>query len=474
MQKAFEYIEKNAMIDAADKVVVGVSGGADSLCLLFVLMEYQKSVPFSILAVHVEHGVRGEESHQDAKYVEALCREYQIPFVCRHFDVPRIAAEQKLSVEEAGRRVRYEAFEAAAKEWGGTKIAVAHNRNDQAETMLLHMARGSGLTGAGGIRPVRGNIIRPLLSCSRPEIEDYLKKKGISWRTDRTNEETEYTRNAIRHHILPMMEQEINAGVVEHLCCLGEDIQKTERFLEKTAEKALESIAFFEHENVRIIAKPFWEEEEVIKERMIRQCLMHIGCGLKDLKREHQTGILSLFEGTSGRTIVLPGGWRAVREFEEVRIYKEEKRDGKEKTSDGTKLLLPGQIKIGETILDAGVFPYKKENIPQKSYTKWLNYDKISNDLWLRTRQPGDYLVINREGGRKKLKDYFIEKKIPSGKRDQVLLIASGSEILWVIGYRISEAYKVTEDTKMVLKLEIKGKDTGGIKHGRENQGTSF
>ena len=180
MQKAFQTIEKYHMIQPGDRVLAGVSGGADSVCLLFILLEYRKKVSFDIKAVHVEHGIRGEESRQDAVYVEALCQKQNVEYECVSVDIPAMAVTEKLSTEEAGRLARYQIFEEISKSWHADKIAVAHNQNDQAETILWNLARGSGLDGAAGIRPVRENIIRPLLNTSRKRIEAIVNSYGYS------------------------------------------------------------------------------------------------------------------------------------------------------------------------------------------------------------------------------------------------------------------------------------------------------
>ena len=180
MKEVQEFIRKQNMIEAGDCVLAGVSGGADSVCLLMELLEFQETCPFVLKVVHIEHGIRGDASIADAKFVEEFCQKYEIPFQLFSFDIKKIAKERKLTVEEAGRRVRYEAFEAAAKKEENAKIAVAHNRDDQAETILMNLARGSGLKGLGGIRPVRENIIRPLLNTSRKRIEAIVNSYGYS------------------------------------------------------------------------------------------------------------------------------------------------------------------------------------------------------------------------------------------------------------------------------------------------------
>lgn len=456
MKKVFDYIEKYGMIQAGDKVIAGVSGGADSLCLLFLLAEYGKKVDFSLIAVHVEHGIRGQESLEDQEFVENLCKEQGIDLRCVSCNVPQMAREKGWTLEEAGRAARYEAFRKTCEETGGTRIAVAHNQNDQAETMLWNMARGSGLTGAAGIRPVRENIIRPLLCVSRQEIEEYLRSRGISWRTDRTNEEMRYTRNCIRHHILPAMERELNEKTTVHLAQLSQDIRQVEQYLEKTVEKTVRETAVFLEGRAEIQAEKFLQEEELIQERALRLCLKKAGCGLKDVGRRHIRQLLKLFAGQSGKRVSLPGGWMAVKQFDQVCIMQEGSAYISREAEFLKQLKIPGATETPWGILETTVFEYESENIPQNKYTKWLNYDKISSNLQLRTRRPGDYLVINRQGGRKKLKEYFVEEKIPAEKRKDILLVTCGSEILWVVGYRISEAYKITDQTEKALQITIR------------------
>ena len=187
IQKILKFITENDMLKANDRVIVGVSGGADSVCLLFTLMEIRREIPLTLAAVHVEHGIRGEDAKEDARYVQRLCQEYDIPFRKYCYRVAEIARERKQSVEEAGRELRYQAFEEACREYHANKIAVAHHMDDDAETVLLNLFRGSGLKGLAGIPAVRGKIIRPLLCVSRQEIEQYLTEHGIAYRTDATN-----------------------------------------------------------------------------------------------------------------------------------------------------------------------------------------------------------------------------------------------------------------------------------------------
>ena len=240
LEKVFSYIEQNRMIPSGGAVLAGVSGGADSVGLLMALTKYREHLaacrkpPFALRAVHVEHGLRGEAALQDAAFVKQLCKEQGIPCCIVHADVSGRAKAEGLSLEEAGRLERYRIFEEISE--GEERIAVAHQMEDQAETVLFHLARGSALAGIGGMRPVRRRIIRPLLGVSREEIEKYLRREGISWRTDDTNLSTDYTRNRIRHEILPLLSSRVNAQSVLHICEAAEHAARTTDYLQEQAD----------------------------------------------------------------------------------------------------------------------------------------------------------------------------------------------------------------------------------------------
>ena len=237
-EKVFAYIKKHRMLQDGDRVVVGVSGGADSVCLLFLLLEWQKENPLDIAVVHVNHGIRAEAG-EDARYVETICADRNLPFFLTQVDVRDRARREKSSEEEAGRRTRYEAFDKVAAEWGATKIAVAHNSNDRSETQLFHLFRGSGIRGLASILPVRERIIRPILCLERSEIEEFLAQLKIPYCKDATNDGDDYTRNRIRHHILPYAEQNIVKGCVAHMNQTAELLAETEDYLtQQTAEAA--------------------------------------------------------------------------------------------------------------------------------------------------------------------------------------------------------------------------------------------
>lgn len=273
--KIMDYIKEYEMIQENDVVIAGVSGGADSVCLLFVLLEIQKKMPFQIRVVHVDHGIR-KEAGRDAAFVEQLCRENKLSFYLERADVPALSKSSGLSVEEEGRRVRYQAFEKALGKDTG-KIAVAHNSNDRAETMLFHLFRGTGLRGMSGIRPVNGRVIRPLLCVSRQEIEAWLTQKGLSYCEDSTNSEDVYTRNRIRHHILPYAQQQICQGAVGNMNRAAQELFLANEFVERKTREALSECVREQAKDRICVQLPlFLKQDPYLKGRILLSLLSQL------------------------------------------------------------------------------------------------------------------------------------------------------------------------------------------------------
>ena len=473
------------MLQAGDRVVAGVSGGADSVCLLFLLLEWQKEVPTDIAVVHVDHGIRAEAG-EDARYVEQLCAEKGIPFFLTRAEVRERAGREKISEEEAGRRTRYEAFDRAAEEWGATKIAVAHNSNDRSETQLFHLFRGSGIRGLASILPVRDRIIRPLLCLERWEIEEFLRQRGIPYCRDVTNDEDDYTRNRIRHHILPYAEQNIVKGCVTHMNQTAELLAETEDYLEQQTRKAAEQCvritggsgektiraADRRTVTVSIATKEFLTLHPVIRKRLLYETVKQLSPGQKDITYRHIQELLTLFTEEGNRQICLPFGIRGRRQYEEVLLTVETAEgDPPEKLPEQAERKMDMQLPPGQkgTVeCEAGTLEYcvcelacdpeKNQEVPTNQYTKWFDYDKIKKCPVIRTRQTGDYLTMaDGRGGmiHKSLKSYLVDQKIPQTQRDRLPILAEGDHVLWVVGYRISEYYKVTENTKRILKVQL-------------------
>ena len=438
--KVFAYIRQYHMIEEGDRIVAGVSGGADSVCLLALLKEYQKQADFALGVVHVNHQIRGLEAKRDAKYVDRLCRQWKIP--CREYSYPveQMAKEGHMTLEEAGRKARYDAFQRFMEEWNGDKVALAHHQNDVAETFLYHLARGSGIRGLCGIRPVRERIIRPLLGVERKEIENYLEQKGIEYLTDSTNLSLDYTRNKIRHQVLPVLVHDINEQTVSHIARTAGMLLEADNYLDELAGKLKEEYVREEKGRIRV-SKELFQEREILQQYVLRRTLGELAGGLKDIGADHIKSLMDLAKSGPGKRVSLPGRIQGEMEYQALWLAKEEAE-------------LPGTPRPAWSWRR---FSYENQPIPEKKYTKWFDYDKIEDSLNVRTRRPGDYLVINASGGRKKIKDYLIDCKVPRREREELLLLADGSHILWVVGYRISEYYKVTQETKNVLEVRVEG-----------------
>ena len=481
IQKVFSYMEKYKMITEHDLVAAGVSGGADSLCLLFVLLEYRKRVPFELVVVHVNHRIRTEASG-DADFVKEICHRENVPYFLKEVDVSKLAKEERLSEEEAGRKVRYAAFEEALEmykkkvsstEIGECKIAVAHHQKDVAETVLFHMFRGTGIYGMSGILPVNNHIIRPLLSCSREEIEVFLVLRGQNWCIDYTNEEDTYTRNKIRHHILEYAQREINERAIEHVAKTASMMASMREYLEVEAAKMMEHIAEAMEDMISINIEEMKQYPELLQGQFLLTIIDKLSQGRKDIGAKHIQDIQELCEKSGTKRIYLPGNLEVVKEYDILWIKKQKVRESEDKkcvvAKENTGIWLKEiqELEPGRSYLlnDGSIFEISLINaadfsgIEEKKYTKYFDYDKINNCLTLRCRQSGDYLTINDQGQKKSLKEYFINEKVPSSIRSNIPLVAEGNHILWAIGYRISAYYKVTTETKEILQMTIRRKE---------------
>ncbi len=455
-ERVRQYIREHGLLQPGDRVLVALSGGADSVCLLALLRELPAAVrpPVQIRALHVHHGLRGAEADRDEAFVRGLCGRLEVPLTVEHYEVAAYAAEHGLSTEEAGRHLRYEALERAGRSWeaeeagaGQVKIALAHHRDDNAETILHHLLRGSGLRGLGGIRPAQGRRIRPLLCVGRGDIESYLRERGLSWCEDSTNASDAYTRNRIRHHLLPAMAAEVNANAAENIIHAGEIVAQADDYLSGVARGILETAGVRENGAVGVRLDAFLAQPQVIRTYLLRGLLDMAALPQKDITARHYAQAATLAQKPVGSRCDLPGGLVAERGYEILWL-----RRGTESTAGE-----PPVMKVEMRIFSR----YENANFPKNQYTKWFDYDKIKGTLCVRVRQSGDYLSL--PGGRHKLLNrYFIDEKIPRERRDEIRLLAEGHHILWVVGYRISEYYKITEATQTILEARAYGGEEDG------------
>lgn len=449
LEKTAYYMRQQKMTVPGEKIVIGLSGGMDSVCLLYVL----KNLGYELEAVHVNHGIRGQEADRDEAFVKELCRREGIPFHGFRFDVPSISKKEHLSEEEAGRNVRRQVFFEVLEKTGAAHIALAHHGNDRAETMMFHLIRGTGLKGLTTMKPVEGKVIRPLLWAERKDIESYVKEQGYSFVEDGTNTSTDYTRNKIRHQVIPVLE-EINPKSVAHICSAAEKLGAVSEYIDREAEKLCRLSAVMNENEVQILKSAFCQGDAVLRIPVLQKCMEYLTGSLANITEEHYGRLLELFEMQTGKEIHLPYGTAAERTYEGIRICFREKTEA----AEAVKITGDGTYFFGGMTFEVSIEEWNERKIfPIKNYTKCFDYDKILKGVFLRTRQTGDYLEINKSHGKKALQDYLVNEKIPKADRDQVVLLADGSHILWVVGKRISEYYKVTKETKKVLKVQVHG-----------------
>jgi len=313
LDKIKSTIKKHNMLRKGDGVVVGVSGGPDSITLLHVLNSMKKEYALNILIAHLDHKFRGEESEADRRFCEGLAKKYNLEITWEEIDVPKIAKEKGISPEEAARFERYDFFKRMAKEKGINKIAVGHTRDDQAETVLMRIIRGAGMKGLGGISPVKEmqgfKIIRPLIEVSRKDLEGFISESGLKFRKDSSNEKTIFTRNKIRLELIPLLEKDFNPNIKEVLANMAENLQIENDFLSRYARRKFKSTSRIKREEILIDIKKFKKQPEAVRKRILRAGLEELKGDLRKLTYQHWREIEELISGRPANSIVdLPSG----------------------------------------------------------------------------------------------------------------------------------------------------------------------
>ena len=442
-QKVKEYLQLNHMICEGEHVCVAVSGGADSMCLLFLMKELSEETGFLLSAVHVEHGIRGEASLSDMEYVKEQCAMLDIPLDIYRTDAVKVAAGTGTTLEEAARNERYRIFD----EIKADKIALAHHMNDQAETVLFNLIRGTGIRGLRGIAPLRDRYIRPLLCLNRQEIETYCRANRVSFCHDATNDDISLSRNRIRHNVIPELEV-INDSAIEHICDSAAELTEAEALLEALTDEAAEGCTVYDGNMAVIDIDRLMNLNPALASRVIKKALVSVSGRAKDIGRKHINAALSVARGQSGRQAALIYGIKVRKEFRRLLIA----GSGQYERTDALPEEMPRlsfDILARQSVSDEDI-------LNCNGYTKYIDYAKIKDtaNLAIRHRQPGDRISIR--DGSKKLKDLLIEERFPIEKRDRIYVIALGPDIVWIpeLG-RLGERYKVTEETVNILRMEI-------------------
>lgn len=451
LDKIKKTIKKYSMLSEGDKVLVGLSGGPDSVCLLHLLNQLKEEYKLTLYALYIDHGLRPDETPNEIEFCKKLCENHKAPFMTKTIDVISYAKERGLNKQEAARELRYQTLENFAFETGANKIALAHNADDQAETFFMRILRGSGQKGLSGIPPVRGKIIRPLIEIERKEIEERLDKLSQTYILDSSNLKTDYFRNWIRLYVMPDFKKQ-NPDLVKTISRASEIIREEDNYLELIVTKTLMKLIPKKTDKmIELFLVPLETMDRVILRRVLRRAIDAVK-GLRGISFIHIEDIIELIKnGHSGDRIYLPKGIRVIKGYSTLAITSE----------------LPIKLGIhnlnvpGELILKEAGLMLKADftEIVNKTDGKSaavFDADKIKKPLIVRARENGDFFYPSGFGKKKKLQDFFVDEKVPRDERDRIPIVVSGEDIVWIAGYRGDERFKITETTKKTLLLEAK------------------
>ena len=473
LKKVYLTIEGYDLIRQGETILCAVSGGADSVAMLHILRELNEvqQLNWKIHVGHVNHGLRGTSSDEDEEFVRNLAAKLQLPFHSTKVDVKSHQAKERRTEEEAGRELRHDWLEKKALELKAQKVAMAHTLDDQAETILHRILRGTGLRGLKGMAPIRVIsrkhelfVVRPLIELERFEIETYLRERGTAYKTDLTNFDTSHTRNKIRHKLFPMLESEFNPRVKMALVKLGQTSGSFYLLLREIANEVYENTRMISGEGeVCLSVEEFSRLPPAIQTLIIDRAVKTVLGRVPQLNFEHYLEIISLC-GEHGfqKAIRLPRGLEARREGYVLKIAHPRPPQPAIKFAH-RKLKVPGRTIIKklnleiDTEVQEGKIVAFKDFIRNKDYTEEvIDYEKLDGPLTLRLRKGGDHFVPLGSRGSTKLKKFFIDNKVPKAVRDRVPILTDGKRIVWVVGYRIGDEVKITDATRKVLKMKVK------------------
>jgi tRNA(Ile)-lysidine synthase len=454
LQKLLRYIRERQLIRAGERVGIAVSGGADSVALLRAMLELREELGVVLSVVHFNHGIRGAEGDADAEFVARLAREHKLQLHQARGDVPFFAKKWKLGTEAAARRLRYDLFRAVLAEGSASKIATAHTRDDQAETVLLRVLRGAGTRGTAGIHPVlkieNGAIIRPMLETSRSEVEAYLKSIGQDWREDSTNADVAYSRNRVRHELLPLLERNYNPNIREVLSEAAEVARDEDAFwdalIERMSRTAIES-----RDGVTLVNLGAAAAESIaVQRRLLRLASERAGL---PLDFHHGEQVLGLFAMPKGAEIELPNGWRAKR----VGASNIALSPSKPPEPDGYRfeVTVPSETSIEpvRTLVRLTIV-HRNSVVERYNPASLLDAAKLKQPLVLRSWQPGDRMRPLHRGSEEKLKRLFQEKKVPQENRALWPVLTSGDLVVWAKEFGVAAEFAATDGTD-VVEIEI-------------------
>jgi tRNA(Ile)-lysidine synthase len=468
VRKAGRTIHENSMLAYGSRILVGVSGGPDSVALLHVLIELAETFGYEVGVAHLNHGMRGESANRDADFVESLAKKRNVPYCGERIDLFEICKHTGKGLEEAGRDARYEFFGKTADRFGYDRIAVGHHLEDDAELILMNIIRGSGPTGMAGIAPVRGRIVRPLIDCSRGEIMSFLRSEKIEYVHDRTNDDTRFHRNHVRHYLIPALER-YNPRVVENLHRLGRISALENEWAEGLVAPVFDGAAAA-RENGRLVIdiSRITACHPAVKRRVVRKAVFEVKGDLKRIGFGHIDAVMDLIHKAdpSGQ-LDLPDRIQVMRIGDHL-VFTAETSPLRRSGIDGRSSRLEYEYEVTEEQAASGLIRIEEtgaqilfNRLPMEHIHDFpagdaaaFDWDTLQFPLSMRSMRPGDRFTPLGMSGTQKLKDFFINNKVPADKRGRIPVLTSGGQVVWITGMRMDDRFKITANTTTVLSAK--------------------
>ena len=449
-QKALKFIDENHLIERGDKILVALSGGADSVFLVALLMKFKKRFKIDLAAFYLNHNLRGKSAADDEKFCFNYCSKNKIRFITVSKDVKTYAKKLKVSIEEAGRKVRYSELDKASKKIGFTKIATAHNSSDNVETVLLNLVKGAGIKGLAGIPVRRDNIIRPILCLNAEEIRNYLKENEIPFRIDESNLNSDYERNFLRNDIIPKLKQRLNPRLEEKISNTSKIISDLNSFVEKQIEKIREEAIESEGNELRINSQKISKLDKSLLSILLKSAIENYFN--VELSSENIFSLLDLLGLQTGRSVHLKENIIASRERNKLVI----RRNSVSRIEKSIhKIKVGHEFKVDGKIISISEVNKKMFKFSRDKSVEYISGDGLKNIFEIRKWNEGDKFQPIGMKGTKKISDFLSDKKISSINKKENLVLTNAGKIVWVIGLRMDDRFKISSETKKILKLTV-------------------
>lgn len=446
LEKFKNFIEENNLIEKGDSIVSAVSGGSDSVFMLEMLLAIKDDYDLKIIVSHVNHGLRGAEAQRDEDFVKKLAEKNGLIYEVEHIDMAGYAKEHSLTCEEAGRKLRYLFFEEIKDKYKADKVAIAHNENDVAETIFLNIFRGTGLDGLESIPLRRDFYIRPILCFEKSEILDFLKENNIHYVDDSTNFTNDYKRNMIRNEIIPFIKKNFNENIVSSMSRLASIAKENNLYLEDIINDKYINIVKSNTIDIEGFNELNHYEKTLVLRKFLRENLNY----LNNISKDNIEDMINLISLDSGKKYDIDGKHYLVNDFDKTIFKKLDINELSEEISLDFKL---------DKVYNIYGSKFKFVLSDKILSKKYLDYDLLTGKLSLRNRRSGDRINPFGMKGSKKIKDYFVDKKVSSDDRSKVLFLMNGDEIAYVVGYDIADKYKASSKTKNYLNVIMEGND---------------